>query len=257
MTFKEFYKQSEKDKYDQYVTELSEAASRANIVLRTLGTVKDYDLYRLTINPGKAPTILIGATMHGDEPAGAYAVIEYLKEQRFPTKTRLIILPCMNPHGFATEERWALGGRDLNRQWRKKELKEEAQLIYDTLKGERIDFFLSLHEDDTAKGFYIYASDKKLKKKWEPMIEMAEKIMKINTQKTIYGQRTDEKGIILVDKENNKEARHDTSIESWVYRTHRANYLCTETPSSLPMKWRVRLYKNFIDYVAKNVLKEE
>lgn len=256
MTFKEYITKSEESKYDKFVTELTSACGRQDIVLRTLGQVGDHDLYRVTVNPGKAPTVLIGATMHGNEPAGAYAVMEYLKEAHFPKKTRLIILPCMNPHGFDTNERFALGGRDLNRQWKKKEFKEEAQLIHDTLSGERIDFFLSLHEDDRAKGFYIYASDKKLKKKWEPMLEIAGKYMKIVDQQTIYGQKA-KNGVVLIDDENNKHGRDYSSIENWVHKNHGAKYICTETPSQYPMKWRTKVYKEFIDYVAKNALKED
>lgn len=256
MTFKEFYKQTEMEKYDKFVTSLTSVCSRNDIILCTLGKVSDFDLYRVTVNPGKAPTILVGATMHGDEPAGAYGVIEYLKEARFPKKTRLIILPCMNPHGFATEERFALGNRDLNRQWRKKELKEEAKYIRDTLVGERIDFFLSLHEDNTSKSFYLYASDKKLKKKWEPVLDIADKYFKINQQQTIYGNKNEE-GVVLVADKDKKQPHHYDSIESWAERTFGAPYLCTETPSKLPLQWRVKAYKEIIDYISKNVLKED
>lgn len=256
MTFKEFYQKTELDKYDKFVDDLTKACKGERTILKTLGKIGEFDLYRITVNPGKVKTLLIGASMHGNEPAGAYSVIKFLEEHNFPKDLRIIIFPCMNPHGFALDDRFALKGKDLNRQWAKKERSDETKLIYDSLNNEKIDFFLSLHEDDTQKGFYVYLSSDKLRKMTKPIFEIAASYMKINSQKSIYGDHAEE-GVIVVDKKVGNCSSAKNSIESWVEKTFQAPYICTETISSIPLQWRINVNKQIIQYVVDNVFAEE
>ncbi len=61
------------------------------------------------------PTALVQAAIHGDEVAGAHALMELLEEGIVPSQGRLIVVPVMNPPAFRARERAAPGGLDLNR----------------------------------------------------------------------------------------------------------------------------------------------
>lgn len=64
-------------------------------------------------------TVLVMATIHGDEPAGT-PIVERLIEQLqdHPIDVRVIAIPVVNPDGLAHRRRTNVNGVDLNRNFR-------------------------------------------------------------------------------------------------------------------------------------------
>ncbi len=61
--------------------------------------------------------VYISAGIHGDEPAGPLAVLQLLRENRWPAQVEICLCPCLNPGGFARNTRENAEKIDLNRQY--------------------------------------------------------------------------------------------------------------------------------------------
>lgn len=104
---------------------------------------------------GEGPTVMLSAGIHGDEPAGFLAALEFLK--RGPSHAfSWIISPLLNPTGIALGTRENQHGHDLNRDYEHGRTAEVAAHLH-WLKQQRVpDIFISLHEDYDGTGFYFY-----------------------------------------------------------------------------------------------------
>ncbi|PIP65297.1 hypothetical protein COU77_02715 [Candidatus Peregrinibacteria bacterium CG10_big_fil_rev_8_21_14_0_10_49_16] len=115
--------------------------------------------YPRTFHPGK-PTILLSGGVHGDEPAGVYTVIDWLRNriQEQDTVCNAYVFPCVNPSGFELDTRFAANGVDLNRSFNKETEQQEVQAIEQWLRatGVRFAFTMDCHEvpaDASGEGF--------------------------------------------------------------------------------------------------------
>src|SRR5437016_1461172 len=61
--------------------------------------------------------LYISTGIHGDEPAGPLAILEALKENRWPSDVDIWLCPCLNPAGFLRNSRENALGIDLNRDY--------------------------------------------------------------------------------------------------------------------------------------------
>lgn len=107
-------------------------------------------------NPNPPSRIYISTGIHGDEPAGPLAALHLLQENRWPNDVEIILLPCLNPVGFARNQRENGQGIDLNRDYLHPQSEEiKAHVVW--LEGqEQFDLSLCLHEDWESHGFYVY-----------------------------------------------------------------------------------------------------
>jgi len=100
---------------------------------------------------------LLGAGMHGDEPAGHLAILEFLEQdgEKLQGRVDLDVMPCINPWGYEYDRRENSGGIDINRCFEEEDL-EEVRLCKGLLKSERFDLFLEFHEDWEFEGYYLF-----------------------------------------------------------------------------------------------------
>lgn len=102
-----------------------------------------------------APTVYLSAGMHGDEPAGPLAVIQFWQELDV-SDVNWLVCPLLNPAGLAAATRVNAQGIDLNRDyWQRHSLEVRAHAQW-LVKQQVPDLFLSLHEDWETEGFYFY-----------------------------------------------------------------------------------------------------
>lgn len=248
MSFREFYSQQELEKYQDFVKQLTDAAGQCGARIKSLGKIgEEFDLYRVDVNPDAEKTILIGATMHGNEPSGAYGTVEFLKKHEIPKNVRLIILPLMNPHGFVKDIRTASNKVDLNRAFRAKEFQNEGKLIRDTLADEKINLLVSLHEDDGADGFYVYCPEGQAISVLQPLLKIAEKHFPI-VDADKFRQEKMEKGVIVM-ADNNKSPHNVKSFEYWVRQQNdKCYYVCTEVPTKFSLEKRVECVREMLNW---------
>jgi murein peptide amidase A len=100
-------------------------------------------------------TVYISAGIHGDEPAGPLAIIEFL-QQGLSEKINWIICPILNPTGIAAGTRENDQRIDLNRDYYEYSSKEIQSHVAWLKKQKTPDVFISLHEDWETTGFYFY-----------------------------------------------------------------------------------------------------
>jgi hypothetical protein len=105
----------------------------------------------------RAPGIALAAGVHGDEPAGPWAVISVLANGLLDARFAYRVWPCTNPAGYAAGTRANADGRDVNRSFGDGSTPESCAIL--AANRER-HFALSIdvHEDVEADGFYCYVA---------------------------------------------------------------------------------------------------
>lgn len=134
----------------------------------------------------------IFAGIHGDEPEGVRALIEFLKlltrKPELATGYCLYIYPVLNPAGLADRTRHSRSGKDLNREFWQDSPEPEIRHIEAELLANRFDGIISLHTDDTSHGFYGYAHGPTLARQLlEPALKSAEQLLPRNRDSIIDG----------------------------------------------------------------------
>jgi hypothetical protein len=124
----------------------------------------------------------IFAGIHGDEPEGTHAVIQFIKlleaRPEFATGYYLSFYPICNPTGFEDDTRHSRSGRDLNREFWKNSSEPEIRLLQAELISRSLNGVISLHTDDTSDGFYGFARGALLTRHLiEPALAAAEKFL--------------------------------------------------------------------------------
>jgi hypothetical protein len=155
-----------------------------------------YELPRyLFVGPRGGDTpIRIGifAGIHGDEPEGVHALIQFVQllEAR-PELAKgyyLSIYPVCNPTGFEDNTRHSRRGKDLNREFWRNSAEPEVQLLQAELQSRSFQGLIALHTDDTSHGFYGYAQGATLTHSLiEPALQAAEKFLPRNVGSVIDG----------------------------------------------------------------------
>lgn len=188
---------------------LLERAERcAALTATTVGKVScgevDYPLTRFVFSGPKAEhaAIRIGlfAGLHGDEPAGAQALVELLcnlaEDPRLAKGYELTVFPVCNPHGFEHHRRENVSGLDLNREFWRGSTQPEVICLEDELRNRVFDGVITLHADDTSDGVYGYAHGRVINEALlRPALAAAARFLPLNLGAIIDGFEASE-GII-------------------------------------------------------------
>jgi len=132
------------------------------------------------------------AGIHGDEPEGVYALVQFLTlldlNPELAAGYCLFVYPVCNPTGFEDRTRHARNGKDLNRQFWTESNEPEVNLLQLELEEHAFQGIISLHTDDSSHGFYGFANGATLTKHLiEPALLAAEPFLPRNEDETIDG----------------------------------------------------------------------
>ncbi len=101
------------------------------------------------------------AGVHGDEPEGTHALIQFLagleREPELATGYTLFAYPICNPTGVEDATRHSRNGKDLNREFWRDSAEPEVKLLQSELVAHSFHGIIALHTDDTSHGFYGFA----------------------------------------------------------------------------------------------------
>jgi hypothetical protein len=136
--------------------------------------------------------LAIFAGLHGDEPAGVYALVDLLRaleaDPFVGRAYRLYIYPLCNPTGYEDGTRNSRSGADLNREFWRGSLEPEVGLIESELLRHKFHGIISLHSDDTSDGLYGFVRGSTLTKHLlKPALEAAEAALPVNQAAIIDG----------------------------------------------------------------------
>lgn len=106
------------------------------------------------------------AGIHGDEPAGCAAVVQFLSaivdEPARAAGYELVVYPVVNPTGWEDGTRTSRAGKDLNREFWRGSPEPEVRCIEHELRVRSFDGVITLHADDTCEGHYGYSHGRAL-----------------------------------------------------------------------------------------------
>ena len=110
--------------------------------------------------PNSSDPIRLGifAGIHGDEPAGTFALIEFLQFLAgAPDAAEGYLVhayPVCNPFGFEHNRRGTANGADLNREFWRASAEPEVRIMERELREQHFHGLIQLHADDTSDGVY-------------------------------------------------------------------------------------------------------
>jgi hypothetical protein len=178
----------------------------------------------------------IFGAIHGDEPAGALGLVQFLLElagqPEWASGYHIHAYPVCNPTGFEDNTRFSRRGRDLNREFWKSSPEPEVELLEKELTTRHFDGLIQLHADDTSDGLYGFVRGHTLTENLlRPVLAEAEKILPRNTNPAIDGFAARD-GIIYKHYEGVLAAPRE--IEPVPFE------IIFETPHAAPMDLQVR-----------------
>ncbi|MFY9271206.1 MAG: M14 family metallocarboxypeptidase [Candidatus Manganitrophaceae bacterium] len=200
--------------------------------------------------PGKKKICLSGG-IHGDEPAGAeaiLAVIEMIKKQpSLLDRFHFTLFPCINPFGYEHHTRHNRSNIDLNRQYYRKDPPAEVRFVRSAIAGKSFDLDIEFHEDIDTPGFYMYEICN------DPAFAVGRKVIQrigrkypINLQTEIEGAPARE-GLISPDAASTFFKQRIARRREWpqaifFYQLGTPQIITSETPVHLEMHERVEMH---------------
>ncbi len=191
-----------------------------------------------------APTVLVTAGIHGEEPGGVEGALRWLENgDRARWRVNWLVLPCINPYGWERNQRRNAQGRDINRQFRHSNGCPEAELVKRLVRGRRFLFLLDFHEDVDASGYYLYELRAEPPFIGERVVQAVGKIIRINRDKVIDGSRAT--GVALIRREGTTRAlsrRRRWPMAFHIFLNCTDHVLGSETPVRFPLEQRAKAH---------------
>ncbi len=134
----------------------------------------------------------IFAGIHGDEPEGVRAAVQFLKlleaKPELASGYYLSVYPVCNPTGYEDGTRHSRSGKDLNREFWGNSNEPEVRLLQAELVSHSFNGIIALHTDDTSDGFYGIVRGATLTQHLiEPALQAAEKFLPRDRRAIIDG----------------------------------------------------------------------
>ena len=222
-------------------------AKKAGLSLRPLSQVGEYPLYYLRSKALRSSGgLYISAGIHGDEPAGAEALISWAEENAARLNALpLLLLPCLNPWGLINNRRHDEQGADLNRSFHRADLPVIAA-VRQLIAPYRFHWALFLHEDYDAQGLYLYEVARGQTPWASDLLNAARALIPIEPRGWIDGRKA-RAGLIRprIDMARFDKIGYPEGL--WLRLHHTDRSLTVEAPSEFALDQRIRALKAVID----------
>lgn len=209
-------------------------------VCQIVGDATDHPMWGLSLGSRdeQGKQVLITAGIHGDEPAGVEAALQFIEGfgTDYLDRFAFTVIPCANPSGLNARTRVTAAGKDINRSMSDDSVPESVTLRQ-AVHGHHFDIFFDLHEDYEATGYYMYEAQRQDQLLGARIVDTVRQIGSIDG-----AENTDEgldmpisEGLFAV---NPKWRDHGWS--AWAYYEAADHVILTETPSTpWPLAQRV------------------
>jgi hypothetical protein len=217
------------------------------------------------------PTILVSAGVHGEEPAGVFALLDFLEGgsgQLDRKKLNLLALPCINPVGFEYGVRFGSGGVDLNRNFKSDTVQPENLLVQRAIAQAGGPFLatLDLHEidpewsaegfvaSDNPRDFYLYeCCEQKERRIGHHLVAAAEQISPACKWDRIYLDKNSGGVVWYPEGAANPVYALGTTLEGYLQAGYTKHAFTLETPAGLLISVRVRLQRSFLETAIQHL----
>lgn len=194
------------------------------------------------------PTVAIAAGVHGDEPAGPWALLQLVERGELSPQFSYRMWPCTNPSGFAAGTRANAEGIDINRTFGGDGASPEASVILAANRGTIFALSIDLHEDSDATGFYCYEYGGDLGRR--VVAAVAAHDLPIDPLEVTFdlagplddAHCTREPGRVVADAEHETVALGGLSYSLALARNGARRVLTFETPSKAPWEARIAMH---------------
>ncbi len=247
-------------------------------VLKSIGTQpksnKKMYLLSATANPAN-PRVLISAGTHGSEPAGVFALRDFLENgaRDMFAHLNLDILPCNNPHGFETGQRRNPDGIDINHSFFGGGQSPEAAHLMSWFNRNMRSYslFLDLHEDsigdlgrefsraDYPGKFYMYETcEDRSRRIGREIIKAVKGLgLPVSMRRSIYGDMSRGGVIWYPEGRTGRVYRDRITFDDFLEGRFTDHVIVVETPTLWELKTRIRVQRKIIDIVLDSLLKQK
>ncbi len=222
-----------------------EALPRREWQVERVGRVWNYPFYRVRRQiDRRAPTILLTAGIHGEEPGGVEGALRWLEGGEWAKwRVNWFVLPCINPYGWERNQRRNAQGRDINRQFRNPAPCPEARLVTRLVNGHRFLFVFDHHEDVDSPGYYMYELRAGPPFIGERVVAAVGNVIPINCDKVIDGNRATGPGLIRREANVSRlRQRRRWPMAYHLFLNGCRHILGSETPVHVPLHQRARAH---------------
>lgn len=200
-------------------------------------------------------SVAIAAGIHGDEPAGPWALLSLVEDGLLDSRFSYRLWPCTNPSGMRAHTRENAEGVDVNRTFGRGGQSPESRAILTANRDRKFALSIDLHEDCTADGFYCFEYNgtdfghrvvAALDERGLPVAEVGAEFdlgVPIARENVRF-----ERGCVFPDAEREAEALGSFSYSLSMRRHAAASVLTFETP--LREAWEVRVHMHRIAVLA-------
>jgi len=189
--------------------------------------------------------LLICGAVHGDEPSGSIALLEFLKQRNsreFLNRLCISFIPIVNYYGFENNKRKNEEGKDINRDFDDEKTSKQTKFLREDFSIDLArDGFLSMHEDETDFYCYTYGKNKEL---FNSVIE---------TGKKFFDMQTGEIELDVNDGKVKCNIEHgqinnikDGSFENYLFDNGLIG-ICPEIPTKEKLEKRIEAYRQIIN----------
>jgi succinylglutamate desuccinylase len=224
------------------------------------------------------PRIILSAGIHGEEPAGVYTLLEFIKRDiaRYLRHFSFLIMPCLNPYGFTRGVRYGSHAADLNRSFDNGAGLPEIAAVKDLLNQFSGPYHLAidLHETDTymprgeafsvediPAGFYMYETTPSGQPVLGPAILKALRIAgyPITKRQSVYDAEC-RNGLITSISPNAPDyptmPEFNGTLDWYMLKKNYTQHsITTETPTAWPLKRRIAAHQKALIFALDTLKK--
>lgn len=228
--------------------------------------------------PADLPRIILSAGIHGEEPAGVYALLEFMNRgiDRYLGHFSFLILPCLNPYGFTRGVRYGSGAADLNRSFDNgaglPEIAAVKELLHQFPGPYRL--AVDLHETDTymprgeafsvediPAGLYMYETAPSGQPVLGPAILKAFSTAgyPITRRRSVYGAEC-RNGLIAAISPDAPDyptlPEFNSTLDWYLLKNNFTQHsITTETPTAWPLRRRIAAHKKVLTHLLDHLKK--
>ena len=234
-------------------TEITERLKNLQVPIECIGTAHSYPIHqiRLVASASKPQQVLITGGIHGDEPAGVEAVLQFLARDNTARLKNFsfVIIPCINPYGYVHNTRETSDDVDINRSFETDDIAEVA-IIKKALGQTQFSFAMDFHEDYDATGFYLYEGKRDEQYIGPKLAAAAKAIGSIDPEDPGEDAPNLAEGVYKVANSWGTQG-----LAPYLLHFHSEHVIISETPTVWSLEQRIALHLTILD-TALNIISE-
>jgi hypothetical protein len=196
--------------------------------------------------------VLITGGLHGDEPAGVEAVLQFLERDNTALLKdfSFLVIPCINPYGYVHNTRETLNDIDINRAFETEDVAEVA-IVKKALGKTQFSLAIDFHEDYDATGFYLYEGKRDEKYIGPKLAVAAKAIGSIDPEDSGEDAPDLAEGVYKVATSWGTQG-----LAPYLLHFHSEHVIISETPTVWHLEQRAALHLTILD-TALNIISEK